>query len=193
MFSGNHSKIDITGKGVKGPAGHQDQRWQGRYWSKGRGPQGPKGETASNNDVVNKAFCDTTCKKKSDDNQLLKLGNRNRWDADGKIIYDLSRAQYDDEAVTLRQMKDITDKKIDIDKLLPETLKSRLLIPDYHRSDNSDKDLVNRKDVNDKIFNLDVLRGLDMKGNKVIDVEDPISAIVTISVRTPSVNTTQQL
>ena len=52
--------------------------------------------------------------KKSDDNQLLKLGNRNRWDADGKIIYDLSRAQYD-EAVTLRQMKDITDKKIDID------------------------------------------------------------------------------
>ena len=53
--------------------------------------------------------------KKSDDNQLLKLGNRNRWDADGKIIYDLSRAQYDDEAVTLRQMKDITDKKIDTD------------------------------------------------------------------------------
>ena len=46
---------------------------------------------------------------------MLKLGNRNRWDADGKIIYDLSRAQYDDEAVTLRQMKDITDKKIDID------------------------------------------------------------------------------
>ena len=124
---------------------------------------------------------------------MLKLGNRNRWDADGKIIYDLSRAQYDDEAVTLRQMKDITDKKIDIDKLLPETLKSRLLIPDYHRSDNSDKDLVNRKDVNDKVFNLDVLRGLDMKGNKVIDVEDPISAIVTIRVRTPSVNTTQQL
>ena len=46
---------------------------------------------------------------------MLKLGNRNRWDADGKIIYDLSRAQYDDEAVTLRQMKDITNKKIDID------------------------------------------------------------------------------
>ena len=124
---------------------------------------------------------------------MLKLGNRNRWDADDKIIYDLSRAQYDDEAVTLRQMKDITDKKIDIDKLSPETLKSRLLIPDYRRSDNSDKDLVNRKDVNDKVFNLDVLKGLDMKGNKVIDVEDPISAIVTISVRTPSVNTTQQL
>ena len=90
-------------------------------------------------------------------------------------------------------MKDITDKKIDIDKLLHEILKSRLLILDYHRSDNSDNDLVNRKDVNDKVFNLDVLRGLDMKGNKVIDVEDPISAIVTISVRTPSINTTQQL
>lgn len=90
-------------------------------------------------------------------------------------------------------MKEITDEKIDTDNLLPQILKSRLLIPDYHRSDNSDKDLVNRKDVNDKVFNLDVLRGLDMKGNKVIDVEDPISAIVTIRVRTPSVNTTQQL
>ena len=67
--------------------------------------------------------------------------------------------------------------------MLHETLKSRLLIPDYHRSDNSDKDLVNRKDVNDKVFNLYVLRGLDMKGNKVIHVEDPISAIVTISVK----------
>ena len=45
----------------------------------------------------------------------MKLGNRNTWDDDGKTIYDLSRAKYDDEAVTLRQMKEITDKKIDTD------------------------------------------------------------------------------
>ena len=43
--------------------------------------------------------------EKSDDSQLLKVVSRNRWDADGKIIYDLSRAQYDDEAVALEQMQ----------------------------------------------------------------------------------------
>ena len=71
----------------------------------------------------------------------MKLGNRNGWDDDGKTIYDLSRAKYDDEAVTLRQMKEITAKKIDIANLLPQTLKSRLLIPDY----DSDKDVVVKK------------------------------------------------
>ena len=76
----------------------------------------------------------------------MKLGNRNGWDDDGKTIYDLSRAKYDDEAVTLRQMKEITDKKIDTDNLLPQTLKSRLLIPDY----DSDKDVVVKKYVESK-------------------------------------------
>ena len=71
----------------------------------------------------------------------MKLGNRNGWDDDGNTIYDLSRAKYDDEAVTLRQMKEITAKKIDTDNLLPQTLKSRLLIPDY----DSDKDVVVKK------------------------------------------------
>ena len=65
-------------------------------------------------------------KKKKEDNQFLRLGSGIRWDADGKTIYDLSGAQYDDEAVTLRQMKHITDKKIDMNNLLPKTLKSRL-------------------------------------------------------------------
>ena len=51
---------------------------------------------------------------------MLKLGSGNRWDADDKTIYDLRRAQYDD--------KDITDKKIDMDNLLPQILKSTLLI-----------------------------------------------------------------
>ena len=49
--------------------------------------------------------------EKSDDSQLLKVVSSIRWDADGKTIYNLSRAQYDDEAVTLGQMKDTTDKK----------------------------------------------------------------------------------
>ena len=49
--------------------------------------------------------------EKSDDSQLLKVVSSIRRDADGKTIYNLSRAQYDDEAVTLGQMKDTTDKK----------------------------------------------------------------------------------
>ena len=39
--------------------------------------------------------------EKSDDSQSLKVVSSNRWDADGKKVYDLSRAQYDDEAVAL--------------------------------------------------------------------------------------------
>ena len=49
--------------------------------------------------------------EKSDDSQLLKVVSSTRWDADGKTIYNLSSAQYDDETVTLGQMKDTTDKK----------------------------------------------------------------------------------
>ena len=89
----------------------------------------------------------------------MKLGNRNGWDDNGKSIYYLSRAKYDDEAVTLRQMKEITDKKIDTDNFLPQTLKSRLLIPDY----DSDKDVVVKKYVQSKTFPLDVSKGLGMK------------------------------
>ena len=59
---------------------------------------------SSNNDVINNVVCETTYKK-SDYSQLLRVVSRNRWDADGKTIYDLSRAQYDDEAVALEQMK----------------------------------------------------------------------------------------
>lgn len=47
-------------------------------------------------------------------------------------------------------MKDITDKKIDIDDLL----KSMLLIPDYDSNDNSDKHVVNKKYVDSKTFTL---------------------------------------
>ena len=102
----------------------------------------------------------------------MKLGNLNGWDDDGTTISDLSRAKYDDEAVTLRQMKEITDKKIDTDSLLPQKLKSRLLMPDY----DSDKDVVVKKYVENKTFPLDVSKGLGMKGNKVINVVDPTSA-----------------
>lgn len=79
--------------------------------------------------------------EKSDDNQLLKLSSAGRKNADDKTITDLQRAEYYDEAGTLGQMKDITDRKIDMDNLLPQTLKSRLLIPDY---DSSDKDVMNK-------------------------------------------------
>ena len=61
--------------------------------------------------------------EKSDDSQSLKVVSSNRWDADGKTIYDLSRAQYDNEAVALAQMKDTTDKKIATGNLLPQTLR----------------------------------------------------------------------
>ena len=80
--------------------------------------------------------------EKSDDSQSLKVVSSNRWDANGKTIYELSRAQYDDEAVALTQMKDATDKKIDMDDLLPQTL-----ILDYESSDNSDKYVVDKKYV----------------------------------------------
>ena len=95
-------------------------------------------------------------RKKSDHNQLLKLGIGIRWDADGKTIYDLSRTQYDNGAVTLRQMKHVTGKKIDMDNLLPQTLKCRLLIPDYDSSENGDKDEVNKKYADRKTFTQDV-------------------------------------
>ena len=109
----------------------------------------------SNDDAVIKVFWETTYRKKSDDNQLLRFGSGNRWDSDGKTIYDQSRVQYDDEAVTLKQTKDITDKKIDMDNLLPQTLKSMLLIPDYDSNDNSDKHaVVNKKYVDSKTFTL---------------------------------------
>ena len=63
-----------------------------------------------------------------------------------------------------------------MDNLLPQTLKSRLLIPDYDSSDTSDEDVVHKEYVDSKAFTLDVSKGLDMKGNKVINVADPTRA-----------------
>ena len=63
-----------------------------------------------------------------------------------------------------------------MDNLLPQTLKCRLLKPNYDNGDNSYKDVVNRKYVDSKTFTLDILKGLDMKGNKVINVADLTSA-----------------
>ena len=73
-------------------------------------------------------------------------------------------------------MKDTTDKKVDMDDLLPQKLQSRLLILDYGSSDNSDKYVVDKKCVVSKTFTLDASKGLDMKGNKVNKVADPTSA-----------------
>ena len=63
-----------------------------------------------------------------------------------------------------------------MDNLLPQTLKSRLFIPDYDSSDNSDKGVVHKKYVDSKTFTLNVSKGLDMNGNKVINIADPTSA-----------------
>ena len=63
-----------------------------------------------------------------------------------------------------------------MDNLLPQKLKRRLLIPDYDSSDTNNKDVVSKKYVDSKTFTLDVSKGLDMKGNKVINVGDPTSA-----------------
>ena len=73
-------------------------------------------------------------------------------------------------------MKDTTDKKVDMDDLLPQKLQSGLLILDYGSSDNSDKYVVDKKYVVSKTFTLDASKGLDMKGNKVNKVADPTSA-----------------
>ena len=56
----------------------------------------------------------------------------------------------------MMKLTHITDKKIDMDNLLPQTLTSRLSIPDYDSSDNSDKDVINKKYVDSKTFILDV-------------------------------------
>ena len=63
-----------------------------------------------------------------------------------------------------------------MDNLLPQTLKCRLLTPNYDNGDNSYKDVVNRKYVDSTTFTLDILKGLDMKGNKVINVADLTSS-----------------
>ena len=100
----------------------------------------------------------------------------NRWDADGRTIYDLIRAHNDNEAVTLGQMKDTTNKKIDMDNLWHQTLQSRLFILDYCSRDNSHKYVVEKKYVDGKTFTLDASKGFDMKGNKVSKVADSASA-----------------
>ena len=46
---------------------------------------------SSNNDAVDKVFCEKHAEK-SDDSQSLKVVSSNRWDAYGKLIYDVSRA-----------------------------------------------------------------------------------------------------
>ena len=90
-------------------------------------------------------------------------------------------------------MKYITDKNIHMDNLLPQTLKSRLLITDCDSSDNSDKDVVNKKYVDSKTFTLDVSKGLDMKGNKVINEADPTSATDRNNERYTDTNTSNYM
>ena len=57
-------------------------------------------------------------------------------------------------------------------------MKKKVINTRYDSSDTSDKDVVNKKYVDSKTFTLDVSKGLDMKGNKVINVADPTCATV---------------
>lgn len=50
---------------------------------------------------------------------------------------DLKTAQYDDEAVNLSQLTDVTNKKVDMENLIPQA-QNRLLIPDYNSGNFSD-------------------------------------------------------
>ena len=52
-------------------------------------------------------------------------------------------------------------------------MKKKVINTRYDSSDTSDKDVVNKKQVDSKTFTLSVSKGLDMKGNKVINVADP--------------------
>ena len=55
-------------------------------------------------------------------------------------------------------------------------MKKKVINTRYDSSDTSDKDVVNKKYVDSKTFTLSVSKGLDMKGNKVINVADPTRA-----------------
>ena len=58
-----------------------------------------QGDINMNNNRIRNLYTARQHAEKSDDSQSLRVVSSNRWDADGKTIYDLSRAQYDDEAV----------------------------------------------------------------------------------------------
>ena len=68
----------------------------------------------SNYDVVNKLFCETTYRKLTNDDQLLKTSSDGRWGTDDKTKTDPKRAEYDGEAARQGQKKDTTVKKIDM-------------------------------------------------------------------------------
>ena len=57
-------------------------------------------------------------------------------------------------------------------------MKKKVINTRYDSSDTSDKDVVNKKYVDSKTFTLSVSKGVDMKGNKVINVADPTCATV---------------
>ena len=62
-----------------------------------------------------------------------------------------------------------------MDNLLPQTLQSGLLIPFYDSSNSSPQDVMNKIYIDSKAFSLDLCDGLDVKGNAISNLADPIS------------------
>ena len=73
------------------------------------------------------------------------ISNNDCWDAKDKKIINLKRAECNAEAVTLGQMTDITNEKLDTNNLLTQTLKSRLVFTYLVISIYNDHDIKNKK------------------------------------------------
>lgn len=58
------------------------------------------------------------------------------------------------DAVTLSQMTEIANKIVEMDNLLSQTIKSRLIIHDYDKGDFSNQSAVNKSLVNSKAFGI---------------------------------------
>lgn len=128
--------------------------------------------TVSDYDTVNLLFCDVKYLKKTDGyNFLMKISNDRRQDAKDKMTTDLKTAQYDDEAVNLSQLTDVTNKKVDMENLIPQA-QNRLLIPDYNSGNFSDQDAINKSYVDSRAFDINLSSGLDLKGTKLINLGD---------------------
>ena len=90
------------------------------------------------------------------------ISNNDCWDAKDKKIINLKRAECNAEAVTLGQMTDITNEKLDTNNLLTQTLKSRLVFTYLVISIYNDHDIKNKKFISSWVFSMDLSNSLTM-------------------------------
>ena len=76
-----------------------------------------------------------------------------------------------------------SQKNWHVDNLFLQIVKSRLLNPDYDSDDSLPQDVMNKKHIDSKIFPIDKSKGLDMKGNKIINFVDPTNPTDTSNKR----------